>query len=471
MMFLLIVVLSSLASIVPCIVLYGRSPLALVLAPLLTALCAALAAQMEVAFAGGFLPWFLGTVAVVNAAAGLLHFRCRNAMAEKKDRASWVEGWWTILVIAVVIIEVALPLLELRYPLNTVDGLATYYLHTLFISAGHHQIVAALQNPALFFMNQNYPLLDPASQVAAFIVRGEPDARLGMLVIGWLDLCALLVVVVGLVAIVPEWLSFKAKVFCVVILSLFAVVGIALDASYVLSGDADLLWSACAVAAIVYGTLLPRTRGNACVAALGILVIAVTKNEGFVTALFLAAVLVWRYREELMLTQAHRGTVQRVCIAGLAFLVLTAPGLWWELYVIKNHLSAAFFNDLHHSEPPLTRIWPSLVSIGHFLAVGILVVGIWLLAPPQTRLSRRKLGIPTSRYLWLTVLWYLGALMGTYVFGVLEIHYWLLSSTNRTTIFPVLLFFVELSIWFIVALAAILGERQVTVKASQRDEL
>ena len=452
-----VLALFTLATLFPCVVLAGRTPLAIFLAPLLTALCASFAAQCEIAVAGSFLPWFVGTVAAANAMAALHWFRSRHERAEQSG-ATWVTSRWTLVVIAVVLCELVLPMLELRYPLNTVDGFATYYLHALFLAAGHHPMVAALRNPALFFMNQNYPLLDPAAQVAAFRITGQENARLGMLVMGWLDLAALVVVVVGLVQLVPAGFSRYAKVASILVLGLFAAVGVALDASYVFSGDADLLWSACAVAAVVYGTLLPVKRANFLIAALGVLVIAVTKNEGFITALFLALVLVWRYRNVLMQNVPDAPMVQRLAVFGLVWLVLTAPGWCWELYVMKNHLAAAFFNDLHHSEPPLSRIWPSIVSIGHFLAVGILAIGIWIMAPQQLRVRRKVLGMLPTRYLWLTVAWYLGALMGTYVFGVLEIHYWLLSSTNRTTIFPVLLFFVELALWFLVAASTYAGD-------------
>lgn len=453
MALLLVFLVFILASLIPCLLFFGRSLLALFLAPLLTAVSAALSAQLEVVFTGSFLAWFIGVVVAVNIVSILLNWK------KRKDSSSLLSTRWMLVVIAVVFLEMVLPVIELRYPLNTVDGFATYYLHALFLASGHSHIVASLQNPALFFMNQNYPLLDPASQVTAFVITGSRNARLGMLVIAWLDICALIVVVVGLIQFVPGWFSRKVKLLTVVILGLNAVVGLALDASYVFSGDADLLWSACAVAAVIFGTLLPRNRVHFGIATLMIVLISVTKNEGFITAIFLACVLIWRYRNDLKVIRSRAGIVQRLFVFGSLTLVLTSPGWWWELYVIKNHLSQAFFNGFTHTEPPIQRIWPALISIGHFLSVGILALGLWVLMPGKGKRQRRTLDIASSSYLWWTILWYLGALMGTYVFGVLEIHYWLLSSTNRTTIFPVQLFFVELSIWFIVAISVAFGKK------------
>jgi hypothetical protein len=90
----------------------------------------------------------------------------------------------------------------------------------------------------------------------------------------------------------------------------------------------------------------------------------------------------------------------------------------------------------------------------------VLVAGCWFLRRDR---ERARFGNPA--WLWTACLASLLALLATYVFGGYEIHGWLASSVNRTTIFAQLLLYTELAIWLVIALDAALTHE----RAERRD--
>jgi hypothetical protein len=72
--------------------------------------------------------------------------------------------------------------------------------------------------------------------------------------------------------------------------AVFGIAGI-----YATNGYADLLWSAGALAATVYGLVLPREWRNLAVAWLALLVASLTKDEGFLVGIAISLLIAARY--------------------------------------------------------------------------------------------------------------------------------------------------------------------------------
>ena len=91
-------------------------------------------------------------------------------------------------------------------------------------------------------------------------------------------------------------------------------------------------------------------------------------------------------------------------------------------------------------------LWSNLHIVP--LAIGVALIGALVL-----RCTRSRVGVANDLWLWLVVAGSLVTLSATYVFGALEIHWWLSNSANRTTIFACLAAYADLAIWLIVASA------------------
>jgi len=67
-------------------------------------------------------------------------------------------------------------------------------------------------------------------------------------------------------------------------------------------------------------------------------------------------------------------------------------------------------------------------------------------------------------WLWVACLSSLAVLVVTYVVGSFEIHWWLQTSVDRTTIFPQLVLYSEVVLWLVVVFV---GWSQPTVSGTE----
>jgi hypothetical protein len=124
--------------------------------------------------------------------------------------------------------------------------------------------------------------------------------------------------------------------------------------------------------------------------------------------------------------------------------------LTWSVLIRSYGLHDAFFQS--GSREPLTQRLSLTVSgaVGYLhiapAAIVVLLLGSFLL-----RRSRQEASVGHPAWLWSAVVAGMALLVGTYVFGSLDIHYWLSSSLNRTMIFPQLLLYTDIAAWVVVS--------------------
>ncbi len=467
--------LLALPALVPTIALVGLRPTTIFLVPLVGSLLAAVAAEFELAIGGSHLAWFIVMAVLIN----VITARRFWSIAHFPRWSAW--SWLTVLV---VIAAVAWPLQALRSPLVSVDGYAIWTLHALLIYGGHHTLLG-LADRVYLFSNPDYPPLVPASGAVAFVSEGHVDIRLAVIVTSVLNACGLGVVACGIVEAVSRKRHTWAKVAVLAIAAIVCLVGSGLAGYAEVSGYADLLWAATAVAAIVFGLILPRAPWHLAVAWLCATVASLTKNEGLTTALMIYLLVCIRYLPELRsLARTCASRVARTppgsspepragsarsgrarqksltLVLAVPFaLAMAAPGLAWIALVRLEGIGSVFFGrSLSGHESVRQRLHPTYVGLAQELHILPVAAGVALVASLALRGSRTRLGLGNPGWLWLVVAGSLGALAFTYLFGALEINWWLRTSVSRTTIFANLALYTDLGVWFVVAVTG--DERQ-----------
>ncbi len=445
----------------PALAVARRSPVLFFLAPLIGAAMAAVAAGLELAAGGTLAACYLVVAVAVNVAV----IAWWLAAGRRRPPAGPRWGWWPILTLVIVIGALAIPLSALRAPAIGPDGNTIWLTKALMVSGGHRELLAGLQNTVYRFSNPDYPLLVPAAGALAFAVFGRGDLHLATDMTALLNACALGVVGTGVAAAaiggrLPTRLVASAAAGAI------CIVGFAVAGSYGLEGYADLLWSAAAVAAIVWGLVLPRSGQSLLVAWICAAVASLTKNEGLTTALIVLVLIALRYRPltrpGLRLPRAHPGrgsrphaevrqAARRWAERGVFVAVPALPGLAWAALVRLIGLRDNFFSG-SSTESLAVRADATIAGMAAHLAVvpvavGVLLAGCLLLRGVR---ERRHLGNPA--WLWTACLVSLAVIFATYVFGALEIHGWLRDSVDRTTIFAEVLLHADLAIWLVIAL-------------------
>ncbi len=475
-------------ALVPTVAVVGLRPTALFLVPLAGSVLAALAAEFELAIGGSILPWFVVLAALANVVGVWQLWKIASRATIEVEPAPhpsvraplrrfgrvlrltpspW--SWITILAVAGA---VAWPLQALRTPMIFDDAYAIWTLHSIFIYGGHHAFLSGLKNPAYGFSNPDYPPLVPASGAMAFVSEGRIDIRLAVILTSVLNACGLGVIACGIVEAAKRKGQAVARGAAIAVAVGVCLVGFGLAGGYAIAGYADLLWAATATAAIVFGLLLPRSSRNLAVAWLCATVASLTKNEGLTTALMIFVLIALRYLVALRASSSSligfggsgvdenylkvrplpSGWARRTMFAVTAVviaIVMTAPGLAWAALVKIDGIGNAFLG--RSPQTVEQRVRPTLAGLAdnlHILPVAAVVAFVGLLI---LRSDRSRVGLGSSLWLWLVVLGSLTALALTYLFGAFEIHWWLSTSVQRTTIFANLALYTDLSIWLVVA--------------------
>ena len=230
-------------------------------------------------------------------------------------------------------------------------------------------------------------------------------------------------------------------------------------------GDADLLWAASAVAAIVIGLLLPRSGPHLFAAWICATVAGLSKNEGFITALVILALLAVRYIPapsrigHAARKQPARWGVfssasvwQTWAIRVACALIMALPGLFWAAYVKYKGIGSDFIGSSGQSAR--LRLHATASAVWENLHVLPLAAAIAVLGALALRRTRRRLEVGNDGWMWVVVAASIVALLITYVFGAPEIHWWLSTSANRTTIFAQLALYSDMAVWLAIAASA-----------------
>ena len=444
----------TLTGILPAMAIAGVTPVCIFLSPLIGAVAAGVAVEFEIGLGGTMVPWFILVAVIVNIIVFTFLLRRRSFPA-------WQTGGWSLATVAVLLVVLAIPLTGMRGDEVGYDGAITWTTHALLIAGGHRTLVSGLQNPVYLATNSDYPPLVPAVSALGFSFAGRSVLILGSELTALLNAAVIGVMAVG-VASVGRPSARREHLLSIVFAALVGLAAFSVGGNYIhvgnygVDGDADLLWAAAAVAAIVWGLVLPCGRPALMVAWSCAIVASLTKNEGLVTAIAILLLIAIRYQRPSLARYDAAGVPSLRTNAKswgkclVMWIVPAAPGLVWLAQMhflgVQNYFfgtptseslgvrTSATFRAMTNSEE---IFWGALFV----LAIGC----IWF------RDSRRRaeLGHP----LWLWTAWAVGNVLiaGTYVFGDLEIHTWLTESVDRTTIYGKLLLLVDIAVWAILA--------------------
>ena len=431
---LLPLLLLTLSALVPSIAVAGVRPVTIFLAPLVGGLMAGFAAQCELAAGGTLVLWFINIAVLVNVVSFIVRFALLHA-GDRTHRptltfrllrvdAEWRRPWPWITAL-VIVGAVAWPLRALQLPIIVYDARAIWTLHSQFIYGGHQAYLAALKNPTYAFSNPGYPPLVSAAGALGFAVHGGTDIHLAVSLTAILNSCALGVAACGIASVssknAPSWTRAVAigggAAVCLIGFGVNEpLAGFSVNGPFAVGGNADLLWAASALAATIYGLLLPRSSSHLAIGWICVTVAALTKNEGLIVALMILALMSIRYipassqqevahheppegRFDLTIRKTLLGRIELVMPRTLAiwltrlslWLTMAVPSLLWPLLMKYEGIGSDFFGS--STESVIERFHPTVSAMAdnlHILPVAAAVAILGWLTLRRTPNGPRK---------------------------------------------------------------------------------
>jgi hypothetical protein len=464
--------------LIPALAVARRSPAVIFLAPIIGAIMAALAAQVELGVGGSLLGCYVLVAAVINVAVITswltARLRWRRPLVPQEPFAAW----WSVLTVVVVLAALAIPLSGLRGREMGWDANSIWLTHALMLSGGHQELLSALKDPTYVFANPDYPPLVPAAGALGFAMFGQGDLYLATAMTELLAACAL-----GLLAAAIATIATGGRRLthlpAIAVGSMMCILGFAVAGVYGIDGYADLPWAAAAVAAIVFGLVLPRRAQYLVLAWICAIAAMLTKNEGLTTALALMILIALRYRPLSFprLTRIRDGlespgrTVRGTVLAWAnraAFVVVPGlPGLIWVVQVHLLGLNDKFFTQ-STPESLAYRAGATAEGMAPYLVIAPVAFAVLIVGSIFLSRDRRRAGFANPLWLWVACLLGLGSIFATYVFGDPEIHAWLGASVNRVTDFGQLALYAELAIWLVIAFDAVFTRDKARRPRSRR---
>ncbi len=460
----------SAAGSVPTVAVAGRRWVAAPLAPLTGAVLAALAAVCVLVVGGPVLGWFvvLAVVAAGAVAAWRWWLGGHLAMSQAPSPAGkWATRWGAVALA----VTGAWSLLPLRAPTVGFDARSTWLLHAVWFSDGHLTAIDALRNPALSFAHTAYPPLIGGAVAVVWAVTGDRSYTLGVVVVAFLNVAALLAAATVLVEVgrrcgdavaahhvrPPGESTARrapaleaAHVAGVVAAALAVLVTAGVAGQFLTDGYADVLWSAAAVGAVGFGLVLPGTGQDLGACVLLLAVAGLTKNEGTASAVAIALLLtaraLWRTRSS---GRGFVGAWRPLLFGVLGVVALCAWPVLARLLGAAPDVAVAgkrVGNDLNRLHLTVDAMRPHLHVL--FAAVPVAVLGAVVL-----RRARAAARLGNDGWAWAALACGLVAVAADYVGGSGTLAFWLDTSVHRTTLFPVLMAWWILAAWGIVATA------------------
>ena len=406
-----------------------RTPLvALLLAPLVTALISTAAVVLMVTIGLPFRFWLASTYLVSWAAAGWWLTRPRIATMSM----SWRAAVATIAVLAA-------PFLPILHPPTAWDAHSIWWLHAGYFLFDGQVARTAMADPGFAFSHTDYPPLASAPVAAVWSLLGQ-GYRTAQLVSALTTFSAIAMAVVAVrtaFARTRPVLAWSAGL--AVGLSTWATGG-----EYVAAGYADALWSVSLLGAAALLLLSPDPLRQPALALILLAAAILTKNEGLVGGGILAVLVTLRERH-------HISRVWMVWVpvaAGGAWVVLSRlvgstsdiqeSGPLGNLSRGGAHLNARL-------QPTLDAFWG---NVGPLAAAAVIcsVAGTLLL-----RHRRTELGVGSDCWLWLLNFGYTATLVLIYVTGRSDITWWLGASADRVTLPTAMLACLSAVGWLLVA--------------------
>lgn len=426
------------------------APLALVVAPLVTALTGTAAIVIMLLLGGSLRAWL---PALFLAQYALLLARHTGALSRWQHRLPHrLRPVWrrqrpervptsSPADVAWVTLPIVPPFLDALMPPAMWDSNSIWWLHAAYFTHGADFARAALASPALVFSHPDYPPFASAPVSVVWSVfdgyRLYPAQAVSALVT--FSAIALLAYAVRAVTSgAPKLLSRLAG----------AATGLAAWACApyaVATGMSDHLWSAAFVAAALLLLIGHGWLDRPAVPVLLLSAVALTKNEGLVMVLVLTAAGTLRYRREL----------RRVI---WPLWAPAAAGLFWG--VLARHFGAVsdVTGDprigpfLAGDEQVWSRFPPTVAALwGQVgtVTTGALIVAV--LGAAVLRGRRRGLGLGSDAWLWGLFALYAVILVTNYLTHANGIEWYLATSADRVSLPFALLACASAACWAVVA--------------------
>jgi hypothetical protein len=405
-----------------------RPALALLLGPLATGLLASVAMFLMLLIGGNLLFW--GAALVVS--QGVLIWKLRGRAGSPLPQGSWV----TVVAFTAPLL---LPFMIARFQPIEWDAHSIWWLHAAYFSHDAGYARAALGAPAFWFSHPDYPPFTSAPIAAVWELLGDYDFRVAQVVSALTTFSA-----IGLLVYAVRRVTAAAPAP----VSWFVAVGVGYvtwdPAPYsVTNGLNDALWAAAFGAA---ATLLLFDRRPLVDQALPVVLMAVavlSKNEGFVMAVVLAAIVTVRERRDLVRTV-------------LVWIPVAVGAVWIALarfFGAQSDLAGgARFDALVHGDVGtrlqtiVDAMWVEIGVVAAFAAAAAVVGGTFL------RQRRRDFGLPSDGWLWAVNASYFAVLILTYMITPYGLDWHLVTSVERVTILNLLLAGVSAAGWAAVAI-------------------
>lgn len=469
--FLTVVLGLGVPGLLPALAVGRRSPVAILLAPVIGAIFAALAAELELAIAGSLLDWYLQIALVANLAVIAWWVAARDSRSVPvlaNPRPRFPEWGWYFVTVAVLLGSLAVPLIGLRSHMIGWDSNSIWLTHALMISGGHHELLTSLQNHAYAFSNPDYPPLVPASGALAFRFFGTGSLLIAVDATAFLTACALGVAGAGIAAAASH-ASPLPRVTAIVTGGAVCIAGFAVAGEHGIDGHADLMWAAAAVAAIIWGLILPRSTQALAVAWICAIAASLTKNEGLVTALIVLVLISLRYRplslSRLRWRASSPGRTREWAERAALVLAPAVPGLAWAGLMHLIGIHDAFFRS-SSGQSMTSRATATIEGMGGQLKIVPVALFMLIAGCLVLRRFRERAELANPGWLWVAWLGSLAVIFGTYQFGSYPIHWWLLTSVSRTTIFAQVLLYADIGIWLVIAVAGASGRDIAPARAA-----
>ncbi len=309
----------------------------------------------------------------------------------------------------------------------------------------------------------------------AWRVTGDQSVRLGVVTIALVNGCALVVAAFALVEagrrvgsrlplpdgtgtrspeddVPPRLVSLVPMGVGVVAGALLVFVAAGITEPFLTNGYADPIWSLAAVGAVAYGLQVSSGPGPASdqgVAVVLILVAGLSKNEGFIVAVFLIALVA--LRALLAPPGAERRRWRRPVAVGAVELALVAA---WPVLMRIIHARGESTSVSPAGDWP-SRARAAFDGMAPYLHVLVLAAPVAVVGGLVLSGTRRRSGVANDLWAWCGVAIGLVAVGGALAVGTGAIAPWLETTVHRVTEFSALAGWWIIALWAVVAAGAV----------------
>jgi hypothetical protein len=465
------VVVLAAAGALPAVALAGIRPVTVPLMPLAGAALAAAAATGCLLVAGDLEEWFIGLSALAGAAViGVWAWR-PSTRRHLVRREEW--SWPVLLGMAVVVVAVVWSLRALTQPDVGYDARMLWVLRGAWFVRGHDVARAVLTNKAYQFSEPSFPPLIGAASGVGWIVNGlalgsGASFRLGQIVVGVLNGCAL-VVLGGAVLALPGGRGDRAagagrvgdapgiavRTVATAMAPILCVAAAGAAGEFATNGFADAPWVFAAAFAVVFGLVLPISPAHIGIALVGIAVAGQIKLEGTATAAVVLVLVGLRYALSAPRAPVATGRSGRWRTPVVVTLLGLAGLLVWPLATVVLHAVPDADTTGRRHGTDGQRLHATVSALAGDLHVVPVAAAVAVAGVLALRGARRRLGLGTDLTLWVVMAADLVVVGATYVTGATLIQLWLAVSVGRVVLCAVVLCLVDVSVWAVVAVDAL----------------